>query len=89
MYPVYVGINLVRIYVGFLLGVLFIYISNVISFPGFPSETPYAIPSPFAPMRVLPHLPTPSHLTTLIYHPIYSGASNLHRTNTYPPTDAR
>ena len=32
----------------FLLDILFVYISNVIPFPGFPAETPLSPPQPFS-----------------------------------------
>jgi hypothetical protein len=38
-------------------------------------------------MRVLPHLPTHSLLTTLVF--LYPVASSLHRTKGTPPVDAR
>jgi hypothetical protein len=62
----------------FLLDIFFIYLSNVIPFPGFPSETPYAmLPLP-ASMRVLLHLPTQSCLSALAFP--YTGVSSLRRT---------
>ena len=61
----------------FLLDILFIYISNVISFHGFPLETPYSILPLPASMRVLPHPPTHSLLTSLAF--FYNGAPGLHR----------
>jgi hypothetical protein len=45
----------------FLLDIFFIYISNVISFPGFPSENPFPHPLPHSP----PHQPTHSCLLAL------------------------
>jgi hypothetical protein len=63
----------------FLLDIFFIYISNVIPFPGFPSENPLShLPPHIAFMRVLRHPPTHSHLTALKFP--YTGTSNLHRT---------
>jgi hypothetical protein len=51
----------------FLLDILYIYISNVIPFPSFPSRNPYpTLPLP-ASMRVLTHTPTHSHLPTLAF----------------------
>jgi hypothetical protein len=58
----------------YLLIILFIYTSNGISLPSYPSiNIPFHILPPFACMRVLPHLPTLQHLP-------YAGASNLHST---------
>ena len=48
----------------------FIYFSNVIPFPGFPSENPVS-PRPA-------HQPTDSHFLALAFP--YTGASSLHRT---------
>jgi hypothetical protein len=62
----------------FLLDVLFIYISNVISFPDFPLETPSPIPPPPASMWVCPHPARHSCLPTLSFH--YTVALSLHRT---------
>ena len=45
----------------FLFDILFIYISNFIPFPSFPSRNPHPIPPP-ASMRVLTHPPTPASL---------------------------
>ena len=59
---------------------LFIYISNVNPFPGFPSATPY--PNLLSSMRLLPHPPTHSHLTALAFP--YTGALSLHRTKGLP-----
>jgi hypothetical protein len=50
----------------FLLGILFIYISNVLTFPGYPLEAPYPILLPSASMRVLPNPLTHSCLSTRI-----------------------
>jgi hypothetical protein len=66
----------------FLLDIFFIYISNVIPFPGFPSEIPLRklpIPSSPASMMVLPQ-PTTHSLLPL--HPgiPLTGESSLHRT---------
>jgi hypothetical protein len=44
-------------YFFFLLDIFFIYISNVIPFPGFLSENPLSPPSP---LPLLPNLPTPA-----------------------------
>jgi hypothetical protein len=55
--------------INFLLDIVFIYISNVIPFPGFPSEN--LISPPCA------HQPTHSHFLALAFP--YSGALNLHR----------
>jgi hypothetical protein len=62
----------------FKLDILFVYILNVIPFPGFPSASPRPIPPYPTSMSVLPHPPTHSHLTTLVF--LYTGASSLHRT---------
>jgi hypothetical protein len=59
----------------FLLDILFIYISNVITFPGFSSGKPLFHPPPPASMRVFSHH---SHLPTLVFP--YTGASSLLRT---------
>jgi hypothetical protein len=55
----------------FLLHIFFIYISNVIPFPGTPEVT-YPILPPPAFMRVFPHPPTHSHLPALAFP--YTGA---------------
>ena len=64
----------------------FIYISNVIPFPGIPLGATYPIPSPAASMRVFPHPPTstsvPWHSFTL-GHPAFTGP------RASPPIDAR
>jgi hypothetical protein len=57
----------------------FIYISNVIPFPGFPSAN--SSPPP-ASMMVCPHPLTHSHLPALAF--LYTGASSLHRTEGLP-----
>jgi len=44
-----------------------------------PLEIPYPIFPPTATMRVLLHLPTPSHFPALAFP--YTGASSFHRTN--------
>jgi hypothetical protein len=49
-----------------LLDIFFIYISNVIPFPGFPSEIPYPLPSPPA------HQPTYTCFLALAFP--YTGA---------------
>jgi hypothetical protein len=55
-----------------LLDIFFIYISNVISFPGFPSKkTTYPLLPPPA------HQPTHSHFPALAFP--YTGTYNLHR----------
>ena len=51
----------------YVFGILFIYISNVIPFPGFPSGNLLYHPPPPASMRVLPDPPTHSNLTTLAF----------------------
>jgi hypothetical protein len=63
--------------------IIIIYKSNVIPLPGFPStNTLSQLPSPPSSMRVLPHLPTHSCLTTLGFP--YTGALNLYRTKGLP-----
>ena len=47
-----------------------------------PLQTPYPIPNYPASMRVLPHPPTHSSLTTLGF--LYTEASSLHRTKGIP-----
>ena len=47
-------------------------------FPVSSLQTPYPIPPYPASMRVLPHLPSHSCLTTPAF--LYTGASSLHRT---------
>jgi hypothetical protein len=56
----------------FLLDIFFIYISNVIPFPGFPSKNPHPHPPPPA------HQPTHSCFLVLAFP--YTGASSLLRT---------
>jgi hypothetical protein len=64
----------------------FIYISNVIPFPGFLRRRKHLLfPSDPASMRVLPNLPTHSCHTALAF--FYTGASNLYRASL--PIDAR
>jgi hypothetical protein len=53
------------------LDIYFIYISNVILFPGFLSKNPYPLPSTPA------HQPTDSHFLALAFP--YTGAERLHR----------
>jgi hypothetical protein len=59
-----------------LLDIFFIYISNVIPFPGFPSRNSLSPPLPSASVRVLLYLPTHSHLPALAFP--YTRASKLH-----------
>ena len=54
------------------------FISNIIPFPAFLSGTPFPTLPPPVSMRMLPHPPTHSRLTTLAFP--YVGGSNLHRT---------
>lgn len=68
--------------VSFLLVILFIYISNVISHPSFPSTNPLLPSPPTASMRVLSHLPTHLWISALAFP--YPGSSNLHRTKGLP-----
>ena len=56
----------------FLLDIFFIYIPNVIPFPGFPSENPLSHPPPLA------HQPTQSCFPVLAFY--YTGAPSLPRT---------
>ena len=51
-------------------------------FPVSPLQAPIPSPPP-ASMRVLPHAPTHSYLTTL-EHPPHAGSWNLHRTKGFP-----
>jgi hypothetical protein len=44
----------------FLLGILFIYISNIIPLPSFPAENPYPTSPPPCFYVGAPHLPTPA-----------------------------
>jgi hypothetical protein len=60
----------------FLLDIFFIYISNLIPFPGFPSKIPLSHLPPSASMRVFPP-PTYSCLPVLAFS--YIGASSFHR----------
>ena len=62
----------------FLLDTLFIYISNVIAFPSFPSANLYYANAPTASPRVLTKQTTHSSLPVLAF--LYTGASSLHRT---------
>ena len=75
----------------FLLDILFIYISNVISFHGFPLETPYSILPLPASMRVLPHPSThPPTPTSPPWHcPILRHRQALPGTRATPPTDVQ
>ena len=72
-----------------LLDIFFIYISNVIPFPGPPVpsllETPYPILPPPASMRVFLHSPIHCHLPALD-SPTLGYLVSLHRTS--PPIDA-
>jgi hypothetical protein len=56
------------------LNIFYIYISDVIPFPGVRSGTAYPIPPPLASMWVLPHLPTYFCLPAMAIP--YTGASN-------------
>jgi hypothetical protein len=70
------------IFFSFLLVILFIYISNVILLSSFTSRSPLSpSPSP-AFMRMLPHFPTHSCLSGLVFH--YPGSSSLHRNKGLP-----
>ena len=46
-------------------------------FPVSPPQVPYPLLPPSASMRVLPHLPTHSCLSSLVF--TYPGSSSLHR----------
>jgi hypothetical protein len=61
-----------------LVDIFFIYISNVIPFPGFPSKNPYFTLPSLASMKMCPNTPTYSLLPTIEF--LYTGASSLHRT---------
>ena len=62
--------------INFLMDILFIYISNVIPFPGVPSRNTLPHPPSPASMMVLPYPSTYSlHLTTLAFP--YIGAASL------------
>jgi hypothetical protein len=62
----------------FLLDILFIYISNIIHFPGFPFRIPLSYSLILASVRVFFYPPTHSHLTALELP--YTRPSSLHRT---------
>jgi hypothetical protein len=47
----------IQVLIDFVLDIFFIYISNVITFPGFPSETPLSNPSPPAHQLTHSHFP--------------------------------
>ena len=49
-------------------------IPSLFPFPGLPFGNPYPIPLPPTSMRVLPHPPTNSCLSALVFH--YKGALN-------------
>ena len=59
----------------FLIRYSFIYISNIIPFPGFPSKNP--LPTS--------HQPNHSHFPVLVFY--YTGVSSLPRTKGYLPND--
>jgi hypothetical protein len=66
----------------FKLVILFIYISNMISLPSFPSTNPlFSLPRP-APMRVCPQPATHPCLSTLAFP--YAGSSSLHKNKGLP-----
>ena len=75
----------------FLLDILFIYISNVISFHGFPLETPYSILPLPASMRVLPHPSThpPTPTSPPWNCPILRHCQALTGPRATPPTDVQ
>ena len=66
----------------YFIAILFIYISNVVSFLFSPAQILYPIPLPFTSMKVIPYSPTHSHLTTLATP--YAEVSSLHRTKGLP-----
>jgi hypothetical protein len=63
----------------FLLFILFIYITNAIPLPSFPSTNPLVLPCLY---EGAPHLPTFSCLSALAFP--YPGSSSLHRTKGLP-----
>ena len=70
----------------FLLGIFFIDISNVISFPTHPLETHYAIQPPPTSMMVFTDSDTHSCLPALAFP--YTGGSSLHWSKGPPPIEA-
>ena len=62
---VFLSLNLRIFYFIFLLDIFFIYISNVIRFPGFPSKNPYTLPKPLYPPPA--HQPTHSCFLALAF----------------------
>jgi hypothetical protein len=68
--------------VSFLLFILFIYTSNFIPFPMFPSTSPYPLLPPTASMRVLLHQPIHSCLSDLGFP--FPGSSSLPKTKGLP-----
>jgi F0F1-type ATP synthase membrane subunit a len=66
----------------FVLVILFIYISNVILLPSFPSANPYPFPPPPYFCGVLTY-PIPTSTSLQLYFP-YAEASSLHRTKVLP-----
>ena len=75
-------------FLDFFFDIFFIYISNVIPFPGSP-EVPYPIPLPPPPasMRVFPHLPIHSHLPP--WHSPTLGHQAFTGPRASPPIDVR
>ena len=67
------GLVTLLFFFNFLFLILFMYISNVVPFPGFPSANPLSHPPSPVSLRVMPHF----YLTTLASP--YVGASSLHR----------
>jgi hypothetical protein len=67
--------------------ILFIYIQMLSPFLVSALQTLYPIPFYSAFMRMLPYLPSHSHLATLAF--LYTEASSLHRTKGLPVIDAR
>ena len=78
--------NIFFIRTNFLLDIFFIYISNVIPFPGFPPGKPLSYPCSPASMRVLSHPLTPA---SLLWHSPTMGHRAFTGPRASPPTDAR
>jgi hypothetical protein len=69
----------------FLLDILFIYFQMLSPFPVYPLETPHLTPP--TSMRVLPHPPTPFHLSALAFP--YTGELSLKGPRASSPTDVQ
>jgi hypothetical protein len=74
----YFQYNILFQFFSFLLDILFIYISNIIPFPGFHSATPLSHPPSLCFYGDIPHPPTHPCLTALAFP--YTGTLSLHRT---------